>query len=216
MAVLTALFALGWSSLLRLPARGGSTLVVILAGLGGLACVAVTPEEPWLRYLPIVLAMSVFLAFINEMLRAYPRINLVESLIGTVSGVVVAMSAVGWLAGYKLDGGVELTAAAAGALAVASAASALRVPRYLSRALAIVAATMSAIAVSVLMDDLSMMSGVVIGVSAGLIVVSNHLLFGKLSSAKREIFVDVSRLYPHCGHGNLDVHHRAHRPLTTD
>src|SRR5699024_9899541 len=61
LGVLAVTFAVGWSSLMQLPSRGGSTLVVSLTAVGALACVALTQNEPWLRFLPVVLAFGVFL-----------------------------------------------------------------------------------------------------------------------------------------------------------
>lgn len=183
-AVLTCAFALGWSHLLRLPAVGGSTLVVILAGLGAVACVAVTQDEPWLRYLPIVLAMGVFLAFINEMLRPVPRTDLVESLIGTVSGVTLSVCAVGWLATVKIDGGKELAVAAAVSLAVAAASSALPFKRRVTRVVMVVLAAVAGIVVAVLMPSLTAVSGAVMGVFSGLVLLTSNLLFGRLPSVQ--------------------------------
>lgn len=182
--LLGIVFAVGWSSLLRLPAKGGTTLVVILSGLGALASLAATLDEPWLRYLPIILAMSVFLAFINEMLRAYPRNNLVDSLVGTVSGSVVSISAVGWVASYKLDGGVELAVAGAAALAVASAMSAAKFPTALSSAIVTAASTVIGWVSTFVLADLSALSGAIIGLAAGVIVVALHSLFGRLPAVK--------------------------------
>jgi len=178
--LLSVVFAIGWSSLLHLPAKGGTTIVVVLAGLGGLACLAATRDEPWLRYLPIVLAMAVFLSFINEMLRAYPRIQLVDSLVGTVSGTVVSISAVGWVASYKLDGGVELAVAGAAALAVASAVSASRISPVWRNVIAVVASVAVGYGSTLVLDQLTLYAGLGIGVCAGVIVVALQHLFGRL------------------------------------
>jgi hypothetical protein len=181
-ALLTAAFALGWSHLLRLPAVGGSTLVVILSGLGAVACVAVTPDEPWLRFLPIVLAMAVFLAFINEMLRPVPRTELVESLIGTISGVIVSVCAVGWLATIRLPGGDQLAVAGAAALAVAAAMSALPFARGFVRLMKVLAAAIAGAIVAYLLPDLNLVSGAVMGVLSALVLMTVNLLFGSLPS----------------------------------
>lgn len=183
-AVLTAAFALGWSHLLRLPAVGGSTLVVILAGLGAVACVAATPEEPWLRFVPIVLAMGVFLAFINEMLRPMPRHSLVESLVGTVSGVIVSVCSVGWMATIKLDGGDQLAVAAAVSLAVAAAMSALPINPATSKVFEIGGAGVAGAIVAVILPSLNIISGAVMGIFAGLVLLAVNQLFGRLQSVE--------------------------------
>ena len=102
LVVLVVAFAAGWAPLLGLPAPGGTFFVVARPGLGALAAVHVTTTEPWLRYLPLVLAMGLLLSFTNELLRADGRERLVESLVGGVSGVVVAVCASGWVAASKV------------------------------------------------------------------------------------------------------------------
>lgn len=181
-AVLMVAFALGWSHLLRLPAVGGSTLVVVLAGMGALGAVAATDGEPWLRHVPIVLAMAVFLSFINEMLRPVPREDLLESVIGTISGAIISVSAVGWLATVKLDGGEQLAVAASVGLATAAAVSALPLARNFVLAAMVVFAAVAGLVVAVLMPELSLVSGAVIGACSGLVLLTVNTLFGKLPS----------------------------------
>ena len=123
-ALLGIAFAFGWSSLMRLPALGGSTLVVSLTMLGALAVVAFTTTEPWLVYLPVVLAFGVLLAFINEMLRPIPRTHLIDSLFGTVTGVIVTVCSAGWLAAFRIEHGLQIVVISAVALAAASTAGA--------------------------------------------------------------------------------------------
>lgn len=178
LALIIFFFALGWGPLLRLPS-GGSTLAVILSSLGGLAVVWATPEAPRLQFLPLVLAMGVLLAFVAEMLRPYPRLRLVDSLMGTVTGIVVGVSSGAWLATYRLDGGVELVVACAVGLAVASAVAATPMRGSLALLASVGAATVAAVVVSTVMPDLTWMSGVSIGVLAGVIVGSLQVLFDR-------------------------------------
>ncbi|WP_029069082.1 hypothetical protein [Jonesia quinghaiensis] len=183
LALIAFLFAYGWRPLLRLPS-GGSTLIVVLSSLGGLAVVWATEDEPWLRFLPLVLAMGVLLAFIAEMLRPYPRLRLVDSLIGTVTGIVVGVSSAAWLATYRLEGGVELVVACTVGLAVASAVAATPLAGSLALLASVGAATVSAAAVAIVMPELTWVSGVSIGVLAGIIVGALQLLFDKLPQLK--------------------------------
>src|SRR5690606_28169391 len=112
--------ALGWAPLLRLPARGGTTVVVAIAGLGGVAVAYATRGEPVLRHLPVVIAMALVLAFVAEMLRRGGRARLVESVSGTVIGVVVAVASAGWVAAGRTEAGADLVVTSAVGLAVAS------------------------------------------------------------------------------------------------
>jgi hypothetical protein len=67
--LLVVLVALGWPGMLRLPAPGGSRLVVLLSGFGAAAATWYTPSEPVLRHLPMIIAIAFVLAFLAEMMR---------------------------------------------------------------------------------------------------------------------------------------------------
>lgn len=171
------IFAVGWASLFRLPANGGSTLVVTLTSAGGLACVALTASEPWLRYLPVVLAFGVFLAFINEMLRPIPRTDLIGSLFGTVTGIIIGVCGAGWLAAFKLDSGAEIVVVSAIALAAASIVGAAQMPRWVGVAATFLVATGAGALTAHFMSGVTVLTGVVQGAIAGLIVSALHALF---------------------------------------
>jgi hypothetical protein len=177
LAVLVALvvaFAAGWAPLLGLPAPGGTFFVVALPGLGALAAVHVTTTEPWLRYLPLVLAMGLLLSFTNELLRADGRERLVESLVGGVSGVVVAVSAAGWIAASKVTDGMALVLLCAAALAAASAVSAT--PRR--------GAVAVSVGVAAVLPETVPLDGVWAGVVAAILVTSLQMLFHRLPALR--------------------------------
>lgn len=180
LAVLVVLFALGWASLLGLPAPGGSFLVVVLPGLGALAAVHVTYTEPWLRYLPLVVAMGVLLAFINELLRADGRERLVESLCGGVSGLVVAACTAGWVSSYASDHGTSLVVSCAVSIAAASAVTAVRLAMPLVLGATVAAAVGAGAVVGSVMPGMTWLSGVWTGLVTGALVVALHLLFDRL------------------------------------
>ena len=110
--------ALGWGSLLELPARRGTGLVIALVGCGGaaLAIKAANMTRPLAPYAAL-LAGAVLLAFAHELTRRRGRPHLVESVTGTAAGETVALLGGGWalLPGTRLG----LAALAAGAAAVA-------------------------------------------------------------------------------------------------
>ena len=183
LAVLVALvvaFAAGWAPLLGLPAPGGTFFVVLLPGLGALAAVHVTTTEPWLRYLPLVLAMGLLLSFTNELLRGDGRTRLVESLVGGVSGVVVAVSAAGWIAASKVPDGMALVLLCAIALAAASAVSATPLRGVLNSVATLVGAVAASVVVAYVLPELAPLDGVWAGAVAGILVSSLHMLFYRL------------------------------------
>lgn len=182
---LVVLVALGWSGLLRLPAPGGTLLVVLLTGLGSVAVAWATRGEPVLRYLPLVLAGAVVLAFLSEMMRRDGRVRLVESVSGTVSGAVVALACAGWVAAGRTEGSADLVVTSAFSLAVAAAVSALPLKGWRALASAVVGATLGGAAVGTLLVDT--VSGAWCGLVAGLVVGALHLLFERLPALRQRV-----------------------------
>ena len=184
-AVLVVLFALGWSPLLGLPTPGGTFFVVVLAGLGALGAAHVTYSEPWLRNLPLVVAMGVLLTFINELLRGDGRERLVESLVGGVSGLVVAVSAAGWISAYKTEDGTALVLICAVSIAAASAVSASRLRGAPNIVATVAGAVAAGVGVCLAIPDMEWLSGVWTGLVTGVLVVSLQMLFHRLPELKR-------------------------------
>lgn len=181
-ALLGLAFAFGWSSLMRLPSIGGSTLVVSLTMVGALAVVAFTTTEPWLVYLPVVLAFGVLLAFINEMLRPIPRSHLIDSLFGTVSGVIVTVCGAGWLAAFRIEHGLHIVVISAVALAAASTAGALKAPRWLVIILTFTLGTTAGAVAAHFLEPTTLIAGLVQGALAGLIISALHALVDRVPS----------------------------------
>lgn len=179
-AALALVVAVGWPVLLDLPDHGGPRLVVGLAGVGAAAVMYGTESAPGLWYLPVVLAMAVVLSFLSEMLRGNGRPRLVESLIGTVSGTVVAVSCAGWIAAERTPAGEALIITSAVALAVASAVAALPMRGWLAVFVTVAVAVGAGGGVAYLLPDLDVLSGVWSGVIAGLLIAGIHALFDRL------------------------------------
>lgn len=179
-AGLVVLVAFGWAPLLRLPADGATSLVVLLAGLGGVAVTWATQDEPVLRSLPLVIALSLVLAFVAQMLRRGGRPRLVESVSGMTAGIVVAVCAAGWVATGRSDAGAALVVTTALALAVASAVSALRIAGGWAGSLIAVALGGAAGAgVATAVPEVEPMAGLVAGVVAGLVAAALRFLFDR-------------------------------------
>ncbi|WP_418275834.1 hypothetical protein ACNHYB_13390 [Isoptericola jiangsuensis] len=170
--LLTVLLAVGWARLLRLPAAGATAVVLLVAGFGGVAVAWATPDEPVLRNLPVVIALSLVLAFVAQMLRRGGRPRLVESVSGTTAGIVAAVASTGWVAAVRTDGGADLVVTSAVALAVASAVSALPVAggwagSLLAAALGAAAGAGTATALPGVEPVVGLLVGAVAGVVAG-------------------------------------------------
>lgn len=186
-AFLVILVAMGWPRMLRLPAPGGSLLVVALGGLGAVAVTWYTPSEPVLRHLPSVLAISIVLAFLSEMMRRDGRRRLTESVTGTVAGIVVAVCSAGWVAAARTDAGAMLVATAAFSLVVAAVSAALPLRGWRALAVAVVAAVVTGAGVATVLPGMDTVSGAWTGAVAGLVVGGLHLLLERLPALRGKL-----------------------------
>ncbi len=191
LAVLGVLIAValgaGWPLLTRLPFAPGSAVVVALAGIGAVVAAGVSEGRPDLRDAAIVFALSVVLAFVNELLRRDGRSHLVESVAGTVTGALLAVTTSGWVAAVRAPDGEDLVVAGASALAVAAAVTALRLPVWLRSTVTVAAATTVALVLGLVLPRFGPVAGVVLGLGIGVLVASLHALFHPLPALERRL-----------------------------
>jgi hypothetical protein len=175
--------ASGWAMLLNLPTPRGSTAVVALGGAVAVAITAMTPDPPYLRWLPSVLALAVVAEFVHQLLRRDMRPRLVESVTGVVSGVVVVSLAAGWLAALQSRDGAELVlGAAAGALA-ACAATGLPWPQRITGPSAVVAAAAFGALAGRLLPEHGAAPIAAVGACIGVVVAALDRLLAHLPTA---------------------------------
>ena len=196
-------FAVGWPALLGLPARTGASVVVALGGAGGVARGGLTRGEPVLRGLPVVVALAVLLAFVNELARTDGRPRLVESVAGSVSGVLVAVRG-GRLGGRAEDARPASASWWSGRWRCSSARSSRPCrsaagPRPRSRVRRGVSAGW---APASSMPSVDLVAGAVLGVSVGLLVAVLHVLFERVPALVRAI--GGGRRGPAAGLGQRD------------
>ena len=188
LVVLTGLLALvvavGWPPLVDAPARRGAAVLIALGGLGGLVAVVLTSGEPFLRNVPEVLAGSVLLAFVHELVRRDGRERLVESVAGVVSGILVATSAAGWVGAMRTDGGTSLVVTGAVALAVVSAVSAAPLLGWLGALVTAAAGVGAGAAAAAGLPDVATLPGALVGLAVGVLVATLHRLFDGLATAR--------------------------------
>ncbi|NMR18715.1 hypothetical protein [Cellulomonas fimi] len=184
-SALTLVFAIGWPRLADLPASRGAVVVLVLASAAAIAAVYRTAGEPYLRELPLVLAFSIVLAFVRELVRRDGRERLVESVSGVVAGVLVAVSVVGWVAAGRTAGGVPLVVTGAIALAVASAVSALPAAGWTGVLLTLAAGAGAGAGAGLLVPGIEPQVGALIGLAVGILGATLHELFDHLPSLRR-------------------------------
>jgi hypothetical protein len=194
--LLTVVLAVGWPVLLRLPNPTGSSIVIALGGLGAVVAVAATRGQPLLRDVPVVVALAVLLAFVNELSRQDGRLRLVESVSGTVSGLLVVASAAGWVASGRTPGGASLVVTGAAALAVSAAVSAVHLGRVVGAAVTTGAGVIAGAAVGAVMPDLTLLPGAALGFATGLLVAALHVLLEGVPSLRRPTAALASVVLP--------------------
>lgn len=194
--LLALVVAVGWPSLLDLPSRLGSGVVIALGGAGGVLAVAATRGLPVLRELPVVVALAVLLAFVNELARQDGRRRLVESVSGTVTGVLVASAAAGWVAAIRTPSGVGLVVTGALALAAAAAVSAIPFGEWLSAGMTTFAGVAGGVAAGAVMPGVGPLPGAALGVAVGLLVGVLHVLFERVPALRRRWAAAAALMLP--------------------
>ncbi len=114
--------AWGWPSLLGSPSRVGSSLAIAIAGVGSVVAVWAAKTDPYLRYVPVALALALLAMFLHQLVRRDGRPRLTESIAITAAGLSIAAIGACYIALDRLDSGVaivtvSLAAVAAGSLA---------------------------------------------------------------------------------------------------
>lgn len=183
--VLTLTFAVGWPLLLTLPNPLGSGTVIALSGVGTVLAAYATRGQPLLRDVPIVLALAVLFAFVNELARQDGRFRLVESVTGTVTGVLVVTAAAGWVAAGRSPGGTSLVISGAVTLAVAAGVSAVPLRGWTGASVTTVAGVLAGVAVGGAMPVVGLPAGAALGLATGLLVAALHALMEDVPALAR-------------------------------
>lgn len=193
---IVAAIAMGWPWLVALPAPSGSTFVIGLSGVASVLAVALAPGEPLLRWLTPALGLSVVAAFAYQLVRRDGRPRLVEAVAGIIGGMLVLASAAGWIAAVRTSGGVTLVVGAAVAIAAASAAASLPLRGLLGAAASLFAGSLAGGGVAMLMPFVSGRAGLLIGLTAGVLVSTLQALFAHLPAAGQRPAVLASVTLP--------------------
>lgn len=128
--------AWGWPVLLGLPSRFGTTVVLVIGTVACTAASALSSDEPFLRWVPAALAVSLIAAFLHQLLRRDGRPRLTESVAASGAGLAVVASGAAYIPLPQTLGGSQTLAAAMAGLALASLAD-LAVPTPRLRAWAL-------------------------------------------------------------------------------
>lgn len=140
--VCCGLFAAGWASLVDLPSPRGTTTVVALGGALAAVAVGLTADEPLLEWLAPALAAAVVGEFVHQLGRWDGRPRMVESVTGSVAGVVVLGSLAAVVALPRSPVGAVGVLVWAVPVALAVAIQALPLPGRIALPLAVLVAAL--------------------------------------------------------------------------
>ncbi len=112
--------AWGWAGLLGLPSPRGTTSVLAFGTVAAVLTGALTRTDPFLRWMPAALALSMLVAFLHQLLRRDGRPRLVESVVSVVTGLALVVSGACLVPLAQTADGGAVMAVAGAALGVAA------------------------------------------------------------------------------------------------
>ena len=122
--------AWGWAGLLGLPSPRGTSFVLGVGTVATVLTVALTRDDPFLRWVPAALAGSMVVAFLHQLLRRDGRPRLVESVASVITALALIVSGGCLVPLPRTAAGGSVMAVAGAAVAVCALVDLLaRVPR---------------------------------------------------------------------------------------
>src|SRR5690625_1351099 len=161
-----AIFALGWPGLLGLPARRGTTVLLLLTVAVGVALQVATRD---LAYAALWFGLVVVASFVLQLLRRDGRPRLVGSVAGAVTGAAVVISGVGWLAEGTGHTSIGLLLVGAVTLATAAIVTAFPLPASWGWAATIVLSAAAGLGTGMVIVAVGPVTGGLVGLAAGVL-----------------------------------------------
>jgi hypothetical protein len=202
--------AVGWGELLRLPDRPGTALLVGGLGLAGLVVgtLAAAPETGLPRPLAVfaaVIAAAVLSSFAHELLRRDGRIDVVESVTGTLTGQVIAVLASGWVLLANTRPGSSAIVVTAAAVVAARLVSGLPLPLTTPVLcwVAVAAGLIGALGASFFVSGMPALNAAVVGVAVAGVGIAIDLLFGPITGRQVDLSVLARAAAPVAAAGTI-------------
>lgn len=172
--------AWGWPELLGSSSRFGSSMAIGLAGVAAPIVVGFTPDDPYLRRVPVVIAGAMLAMFLHQLLRRDGRPRLTQSVAVSAAGIAVASIGVAYVPLGRTVGGPSVVAVVAMALALSSlvdlAAPHAKLRPFMLPAAAAVGFVAGGVC-GLLLDQVGVLAGVCLGtVAAGISHVTRRAL----------------------------------------
>jgi len=200
--------AWGWPELLGSSSRFGSSLAIGVAGVLAPVVVAFTPDEPYLRDVPVVVAFAMLVMFLHQLMRKDGRPRLTQSVAVSAAGIAIATIGVAYVPLGRTFGGPDVVVVAGIALAVSSVADLgaplARLRPWMVPAAVLLGAGTGGVA-GVVLTGVGGLAGVVLGaVAAGLAHVTRRALCtlppirgvrGQVTAAAASVLVTAVPVY---------------------
>jgi len=178
--------AWGWAGLLGLPSPRGTTSVLAFGTVAAVLTGALTRTDPFLRWMPAALALSMLVAFLHQLLRRDGRPRLVESVVSVVTGLAVVVSGACLVPLARTADGGAVMAVAGAALAVAALVDLLarwaRLRPWLVPA-ALVAGTVAAAGVAAALGSVGLWAAALLGLLCAAVSSTLRGVLGVLPAA---------------------------------
>ncbi|MDT0213090.1 hypothetical protein Q9R29_04255 [Rothia sp. ARF10] len=162
--------AWGWPELLGSPSRFGSSFAVGVAGVLAPVTVALTPDEPFLRHVPVVVAAAVLTMFLHQIVRKDGRPRLTRSVAISAAGIAIATIGAAWVPLGRTSGGPDVVLVVAIALAVSAltdlGASIDRVRPWMVAVAALLGSLAGGVS-GLLVEEVGVAAGVILGAVTG-------------------------------------------------
>ncbi len=180
-AAIAVVVALGWAPLLpRMGRRIPVTSILVVVALSSAALARASHSVAWLA--PIV-AGSLIAIFVAQMFRRN-RDGLVDQVAGHFTGAVVVAAGGAWLALDSGPVGSALTLTAAVCLASAAAITALPIRPSISVWPSVIIPIGVGLGMGYGLEELTVLTGTLLGLTCGMIVAAVHYLFGEYSDSQ--------------------------------
>lgn len=183
-AAIAVICALGWPTIVDVPARIPSTVVLLVTAAASVAVIELVRDVAWLA---VVCAGAVLAAFLAQLFRRDGRPRLLEQVAGTVTGAVIVASAAGWLAIGPGPRSEALVITAAVTIAVASVVALFRLSPAWSTVASVVLATAAGLGMGLAVAAISILAGSLVGLATGLLVATVDRLFDHYPISSRLI-----------------------------
>ncbi|WP_458117182.1 hypothetical protein [Arthrobacter sp. D2-10] len=125
--VLILVAAIGWPSVLGVPARKSQSAAIAISALAACAAAYLSPSGTALTWLPVAVALGVGAVFLIQLVRGTGQSLRLESTLGASSGVLIIALGAGWIAAENLsiNSGASAVTLATGTSVLAAVAAAV-------------------------------------------------------------------------------------------